>query len=127
MNPPVPDVLLELAALLARNAAPGIPPAERASDLGLSAALLTVAGEMWDRQAHILVEENRAIRALLGEAGADADLRLSALKAENDRLRAALVDAHAAAEATGNVARQDAIWAELVAATERRKLSTAPV
>ena len=127
MNPPVPDVLLELAALLARNAAPGVPPAERASDLGLSAALLTVAGEMWDRQAHNLVEENRAIRALLGEAGADADLRLSALKVENDRLRAALVDAHAAAEATGNVARQDAIWAELVAATERRKLSTAPV
>lgn len=127
MNPPVPNVLIELAGLLARNAAPDVPPAERASDLGLSAALLAVAGEMWDRQAHILVEENRAVRALLGEAGADADLHLSALKAENDRLRAALIDAHAAAEAAGDTARQDAIWAELAAATERRKLSTAPV
>ena len=127
MNPPVPNVLFELAGLLARNAAPDVPPAERASDLGLSAALLAVAGEMWDRQAHILVEENRAVRALLGEAGADADLHLSALKAENDRLRAALIDAHAAAEAAGDTARQDAIWAELAAATERRKLSTAPV
>lgn len=127
MNPPVPNVLFELAGLLARNAAPDVPPAERASDLGLSAALLAVAGEMWDRQAHILVEENRAVRTLLGETGEDTDLHLSALRAENDRLRAALIDAHAAAETAGDAGRQDAIWAELLAATERRKLSTAPV
>jgi hypothetical protein len=127
MNPPVPNVLAELAGLLVKNAMPGVPEAERASDLGLSAALLGVAAEMWDRQAHILVEENRAVRALLGEAGEDADLRLSVLQAENDRLRGALVVAHAAAEATGDTARQDAIWAELVAATDRRRLSTAPV
>lgn len=127
MNPPVPAVLAELAGLLVKNAMPGVPEAERASDLGLSAALLGVAAEMWDRQAHILVEENRAVRALLGETGADADLRLSVLQAENNRLRAALVEAHAAAEAAGDAARQDAIWAELVAATDRRRLSTAPV
>ncbi len=127
MNPPVPSVLAELAGLLMKNAMPGVPEAERASDLSLSAMLLMVAGEMWDRQAHILVEENRAVRALLGETGEDADLRLSVLQAENDRLRAALIEAHAGAEAAGDAARQDAIWAELVAATERRKLSTAPV
>jgi hypothetical protein len=127
MNPPVPPVLAELAGLLMKNAMPGVPEAERASDLSLSAMLLMVAGEVWDRQAHILVEENRAVRALLGETGEDADLRLSVLQAENNRLRAALVEAHAAAEAAGDQARQDAIWAELVAATERRKLSTAPV
>ena len=127
MNPPVLPVLAELAGLLVKNAAPDVPPAERASDLGLSAALLGLAAEMWDRQAHILVEENRAIRALLGQAGEDADLHLSALKATNDRLRAALIDAQAAAEAAGDTARQDAIWAELVASTDRRKLSTAPV
>ncbi|MBJ7412457.1 MAG: hypothetical protein JHD15_19155 [Phenylobacterium sp.] len=127
MNPPVPPVLAELAGLLMKNAMPGVPEPERASDLSLSAMLLLVAGEVWDRQAHILVEENRAVRALLGETGEDADLRLSVLQAENDRLRAALIEAHAAAEAAGDQARQDAIWAELVAATERRKLSTAPV
>jgi hypothetical protein len=127
MNPPVPPVLAELAGLLIKNAMPGVPEPERASDLSLSAMLLMVAGEVWDRQAHILVEENRAVRALLGETGEDADLRLSVLQAENDRLRAALIEAHAAAEAAGDQARQDAIWAELVAATERRKLSTAPV
>jgi hypothetical protein len=127
MNPPVPSVLAELAGLMMKNAMPGVPEPERASDLGLSAMLLTVAGEIWDRQAHILVEENRAVRAVLGESGQDADLHLSVLKAENDRLRAALIEAHAAAEAAGDVTRQDAIWAELAASTERRKLSTAPV
>jgi hypothetical protein len=127
MNPPIPNVLAELAGLLVKNAMPGVPEAERASDLGLSAALLGVAAELWDRQAHILVEENRAVRALLGERGEDADLRLSVLQVENNRLRAALVAAHAAAEAAGDAAWQDAIWAELVAATDRRRLSTAPV
>ena len=127
MNPPVPAVLAELAGLMIKNAAPGVPEPERASDLGLSAALLGVAAEIWDRQAHVLVEENRALRTLLGEVGADADLHLSALQAENNRLRAALIEAHAAAEAAGDAERQAAIWAELVTATERRKLSTAPV
>lgn len=127
MNPPVPAVLAELAGLLIKNAAPDVPAPERASDLSLSALLLGVTAEIWDRQAHILVEENRAVRAVLGEAGEDADLRLSVLQAENDRLRAALIDAHVAAEVAGDAARQDAIWAELAAATERRRLSTAPV
>ncbi|MBU2308098.1 MAG: hypothetical protein KKG89_14690 [Alphaproteobacteria bacterium] len=123
----MPAVLAELAGLLMKNATPGVPDGERASDLGLSAMLLMVTGEMWDRQAHILVEENRAVRALLGEAGQDTDLHLSVLKAENDRLRVRLIAAHAAAEVSGDVARQDAIWAELAASTDRRKLSTAPV
>lgn len=127
MNPPVPAVLAELAGLMIRNAMPGVAEGERASDLGLSAALLGVAAEIWDRQAHVLVDENKALRALLGEVGVDADLHLSALQAENDRLRAALIDAHAAAESAGDATREAAIWAELVAATERRKLSTAPV
>ena len=127
MNPPVPPVLFELAGLLMRNALPGVAEAERASDLNLSAMLLIVAAEVWDREAHVLVEENRAVRGLLGETGEDHDLRLSALKIENDRLRTALIDAQAAAEASGDMERQAAIWAELAAATERRKLSMAPV
>jgi hypothetical protein len=127
MNPKAPAVLYELSGLLLKNAAPGVPEPERASDLSLSAMLLLVAAEVWDRQAAILVDENRAVRALLGETGEDADLRISALSAENDRLRAALIEAHAAAEAAGDTARETAIWAELAASTERRKLSMAPV
>lgn len=127
MNPPVPAVLAELANLALRYTMPDAPPAERASNLGLSAMLLTLAAEVWDGAAASLVEENRAVRALLGEAGEDGVLRLSALKAENDRLRAALIEAHAAAEQAGDTARQDAIWAELLASTERRKLSVSLV
>ena len=127
MTPEIPAVLAELAALLVKNADPAVPPAERASDLGLSAMLLGIAAEAWDRAPQMLVEENRAIRALLGEEGEDADLRLSALTAENRRLRAALTERHARAEREGDTALQEAIWAELVRSTERRRLSTAPV
>ena len=127
MTPSVPDVLLELAGLLVRNAAPDVPPSERASNLSLSAALLGILAETWDGQAAILVEENGAFRALLGQDGIDADLRLSALQAENDRLRAALITLQIGAEANRDTAMQDRIWAELSASTERRKLSTSPV
>ena len=116
MTPDVPSVLSELAQLLMRNAVPGVPDAERAGPLGLSA-------EVWDSAAHNLVAENRALRTLLGLTGQDDDLRLSALRAENDRLRALLITAQIEAEASGDTARQDAIWAELRTSTERRKLS----
>lgn len=123
MTPDVPSVLSELAQLLMRNAVPGVPDAERASALGLSAMLLGLSAEVWDSAAHNLVAENRALRTLLGLTGQDDDLRLSALRAENDRLRALLITAQIEAEASGDIARQDAIWAELRASTERRKLS----
>lgn len=127
MTPEVPAVLLQLAAVAGRSAMPGVPEAEKASDLGLTAVLLAVASEVWDGEAQRLVEENRAVRALVGLPGADDDLRLSVLKAENGRLRARLIEAQIEAERSGDAARQDAIWAELVASTERRKLSTSLV
>jgi hypothetical protein len=123
MTPDVPSVLSELAQLLMRNAMPGVPDAERASALGLSAMLLSISAEVWDGAAHNLVEENRALRVLLDLPGRDDDLRLSALRAGNERLRALLITAQIEAEASGDIPRQDAIWAELRASTERRKLS----
>jgi hypothetical protein len=127
MTPEVPAVLMQLAAIAGRNAMPGVPEAERASDLGLTAMLLALAAEVWDDAAQNLVVENRVLRGLLGEAGADDDFRLSRLKAENDRLRAKLIEAHVAAEQGGDAERMAAIWAELVASTERRKLSVSLV
>lgn len=127
MTPVVPAVLLELSALLMRNAAPDVPDAERGPALSLSAVLLTVAAEVWDGAAARLVAENRAIRDLLGISGADDDLRISALKAENDHLRARLIEAQATAEAARDDALQSRIWAELRASTERRKLSMSVV
>jgi len=126
MKPDVVAVLAETAALLVRNAAPDVPPAERAGALGLSAALLGFAAQAWDAAAHNLVQENRAIRTLLGEVGSDEDLRLSALSAENDRLRAGLIALHIAVEGK-DPAKEAAIWAELVASTERRMVVGSPV
>lgn len=139
MNPTVPAVLAELAGLCMRNAMPDVHPADRASSLGLSAALLGVAAEVWDGMAARLVAENRAIRPLLaraGEAGldfselvvgSDDDLRLSSLQTANNALRAALIDLQTAAEAKGARDLEAAVWAELLASTERRKLASSPV
>src|SRR4051812_16823295 len=124
MKPDVPAVLVELAGLMARNAEPDVADGERANALRLFAGLLGMAAEVWDGAADRLVRENRTLAELLGDAAAEQDLRLSALGAENARLRDLLIAAHAAAEQAGDVARQDAIWAELVASTERRRLST---
>ena len=138
MNPPVPAVLAELAGLSVRNAMPDVHPADRASSLGLSAALLGMAAEVWDGTAARLVEENRAVRALLARAGEvgldftelaagdDADLRISSLQAANDALRAALIALQTAAEAKSPALDAD-IWIELVASTERRKMAASPV
>jgi hypothetical protein len=139
MNPTVPAVLAELAGLCMRNAMPDVHPADRASSLSLSAALLGVAAEVWDGMAARLVAENRAIRPLLaraGEAGldfselvvgSDDDLRLSSLQAANNALRAALIELQTAAEAKGARDLEAAVWAELLASTERRKLASSPV
>ena len=139
MTPTVPAVLAEIAGLAVRNAMPDVHPADRASSLGLSAALLGMAAEVWDGMAARLVEENRAIRTLLSRgpvvgldffdlaSAHDDDLRVSALKAANDKLRAALIELHAAAESKGSVELEAAIWAELLDSTERRKLAASPV
>jgi hypothetical protein len=123
MTPEVPAVLYEMAALLVRNAVPGVPDAERASALTLSSMLLVVAAEVWDAAAQNLVQENRELANLLGDDAAEGDLHLSVLRAENSRLRAGLIAAHIAAEDADDQTRQDAIWAQLRTSTERRLLS----
>jgi len=126
MTPGVPSVLLELAGLLARHAEPGVPEAERGPALRMTAGLLAMAAERWDGAAEMLVAENRALAALLPDRADESSFRLSALKAENDRLRGRLIAAHIEAEQSADLARQDAIWAELVAGSERRSLSNSP-
>ena len=126
MKPNVSEVLLELSGLVARNAAPDISPADRAGALGLTAALLGIAGRHWDDAAHNLVVENREIRKLLGLAGDETDFRISTLNAENARLRSLLIERHG--EVEGRDARLEAaIWAELTASTERRLSPGSPV
>ena len=140
MKPDIPAVLAELAGLVARNAAPDVDPAERAGALSLSAALLGMAAEAWDGATQRLVEENRALRALLADAGdhagpiaglagaEDDDLTISVLSAANARLRAGLILLHAAVEAEDSPegrALESRIWQELRLSTDRRRMSSA--
>jgi hypothetical protein len=127
MTPGVPIVLSELALLVMKNGAPDVPPGERQNALTLTAMLLGVAAEVWDGAAEHLVRENRALAQLLDEVAAEDDLRLSTLRTENARLRNLLISAQMAAERAGDMARQNAIWAELRASTERRKLSISSI
>lgn len=135
MTPTVPAVLTELSALILRNADPAVSPVDRASSLGLTSALLGMAVEVWDGMADRLVKENIAIRGLLARdpafqalaSGTDDSLKISDLKAANDTLRAALIDLHIAAEARDDTALSEAVWAELVTSTDRRRLANAPI
>ena len=148
MKPDVAQVLADLAGRVARNAAPQIPPAQRAGELGLSAMLLGLAAEMWDGAAEILVQENAALRGLLASgarvsqdnarrrwlvelAGSrDGSLRLSALQNANAELRVALIALHAELERRDDAEARSLeadIWRELVAGAERRRLAGSPI
>lgn len=135
MIPSVSAVLVDLAGKVMVNAMPDVNPTDRAATLGLSAMLMGLAAEAWDGAAHNLVMENRAIRSLLARGAAYApppperaedDFRLSALAAENARLRVALISLQIAVEGR-DAAMNDAIWGELRASTERRKIQGSAV
>ena len=113
-----------------------------ANNAAMMAAMLQMISEEWDRAASRPVAENAIIRGLLGRAaevlgdasllaqaqGADTDLRISSLEAANDALRRNLTDVHARVEnAAGPEAREleRAIWDELRASVERRRIGSA--
>ena len=147
MKPEIPKVLEILAGTLLFEIVPNVSPAYRKSSVGVSALLLGMVREEFDRAASRRVEENTALRALFRDASSavtdtdlrrrieeasgshDASLLVSELERANDALRALLIELHAWVEAQpGPAARRidDLIWRELVASTERRKLALAP-
>jgi hypothetical protein len=145
---PEPSLVLErvVQALLA-EIAPAVAPRYRQAGVAMQATLLAAAREELDRAAARRIEENAALRALFAQAAPlvrdaalrtrlsdaagqeDASLLVPDLEAANQSLRALLIELHAAVEALeGEPAREleAAIWRELTASTERRKLSVAP-
>jgi hypothetical protein len=147
VKPDVPLALQKLAASLLGEVAPAVGVDYLQRNTGISAIMLQLASEEWERAAARRVEENGALRAIFRDAaavatdaglrgrlaaaaaGADADLRISSLEAANASLRALLIELHAHVEALdAPEARrlEDAIWSELRRSTERRALSLAP-
>lgn len=141
MRPNIVPVAATLGERLVTEIAPELT-GFRAGNASMIGAMLKMISEEWDRAASRLVEENVAIRQILGRAaelfgddafaaearGQDQDLRIGALEAVNDRLRAALIVLHMKVEqAEGEDMRalDDAIWRELAASVERRRISSA--
>ena len=147
MKPGVPKVLEVVAAKLLFEVAPSVTPSYKQASIGVTAMLLGMVREEWDRAAARRVEENAALRALFRDsasavadtdlrrrleaaaASSDASLLVSELEKGNDALRALLIELHAQVEQqTGAASRavEDAIWRELSASTDRRKVALAP-
>jgi len=147
MKPEPSHALERLMQALLTELMPAVQPAYRQASVGAQAMMIASVREELDRAAARRVEENRALRALFAEAapaimdaalrerlagaaqGTDDSLLVPALEAGNRALRSLLVELHAHVESLdGADARriEAAIWRELAASTERRKLSLGP-
>lgn len=143
MRPDVGRFLEVAAAHLMGRTGPALPPGYEQSSVGILALMLLEANRELERAAARRVEENRELRRIFAEAApvvADADLRgrleeaaagtdtsllVSDLEASNAALRGLLIELHAHVESLGSPeARrvEEAIWRELVASTERRRV-----
>ena len=145
---PDSDRLLEIAAIhLMVQTGPLIDSNYEQSSVMILALLLNGLREEHERAAARRVEENGVLRELFGEAravveddglrgrlaqaaqGGDEDLAISALERGNCELRGLLIELHSHVEELDSPqARriESAIWRELSASTERRKLSMGP-
>jgi hypothetical protein len=147
VKPDVPVALQKLSMTLLVEIAPQIGVEYLQRNSAISAIMLQMAAEEFDRAAARLVEENGAVRALFGNAspgvtdgalrerlerasgGGDPDLRISALSRTNQDLRALLIELHTHVEERSDaVAKriEEAIWAELRRSTERRAFPLSP-
>jgi hypothetical protein len=143
MKPDPSTVLDGVGATLIVDVVPLIAASYGQQALAGCAALLATAREEIDRAAARRVEENQALRRLFAEAcgvvsdvelvarlaeaaaGVDASLLVSDLDRANRALRALLVDLHVRVEALPDAAArrlEAAIWQELRASTERRRI-----
>ena len=147
MKPEATHALERLMQALLVEIAPAVEPSYRRANVSIQAMLLLAVREEFDRAAARRVEENRALRVLFAGAldavsdaalrerlaaaasGADTSLRVPDLEVDNRALRALLIELHAHVEGLESAdARrvETAIWRELAASTERRKLSLGP-
>jgi hypothetical protein len=146
MRPNVEAVCRKMAEDLLVRVLPAISPTYHQGTVGMVASVFSIIGEEWDRAASRRIEENDRIREIFRETAPcvndvalkhrlialtdmkDRDFHISALENHNCDLRAALIELHAYIETQlGTDARriEETIWKELLASTERRRLSTA--
>lgn len=144
MKPTVGRALEVCAAMLMGEVAPNVAPSYRQASVLSAGVLLMSVGEEFDRVAERRITENACLRDIFRDAASavadpalhsrladaaasvESDYRISALDVSNDVLRALLIELHAHLESLpGEPVRalESQIWRELVASTERRRLS----
>jgi hypothetical protein len=147
MKPDPGHFLGVAAAQLMMGIAPSLGTSYEQSNATMMAVMLMAVGEELERAAARRVEENRETRRIFAEAVSvvtDGNLRsklegaareqetsfaISDLERTNGELRALLIQLHSHIEElkTEPARRIEAmIWRELVASTERRRLSMGP-
>jgi len=139
MKPDIPTVLEDVARKLRETILPDLKGFQ-ANMVGMTAAMLDMTAEAWDGAADRLVRENAALATLLGQGSTltgdpafrDAakeeaqDLKISTLERINDQRRRALIALQARIETDQSAqALNSAIWDELRASTERRRVTLA--
>ena len=147
MTPDVGSVLNGIVRSLMFELAPELQSPYAAQTIQLSAGLLMMINEEFDRAAARLADENEALLALFADAAASvahaelaeelraetsrgrgASLQVSALRERNRALRRLLVRLHEHVEKLeGAAARaiEERIWRELAESTRRRQLALA--
>jgi hypothetical protein len=144
MKPEITRVLEVCAIGLMGDVAPHVSPSYRQATVLSTAVILTSVREELDRIAERRILENQALRRLFTDAAAVVEapelrqrlaavaaepelaFKISELEASNARLRGCLIELHAHVESLDSDAArrvESAIWGELAASTERRKLS----
>lgn len=139
MKPDIPAVLEDVARKLRETILPDLKGFQ-ANMVGMTAAMLDMTAEAWDGAADRLLQENAALATLLGQGSTltgdpafrDAakeeaeDLKISTLERINDQRRRALIALQARIETDQSAqALNTAIWDELRASTERRRVTLA--
>jgi hypothetical protein len=145
VKPDPQRVLEQLAQRLLTDVLPNVQPRYRQTSVAILAGLALAAREELDRAAARRVEENTALRALFtraatvvtdaalaarlaeAAAGRDESLLVPALEASNCALRGLAIALHAHVESLATPAARaldEALWAELEAGVERRRLSS---
>ncbi|MEQ8559776.1 MAG: hypothetical protein RIB03_15810 [Henriciella sp.] len=122
-------ILQRVGATLVNDVAPKLEGDYAGGKAGMGGMLAVMAGEMWDKEADLLVGEITRLKALLSAAGiGEAEPRIesfkiSDLKTMRNELASQLIELQASLEAKGDeasMALNRQIWGHLVATSAAR-------
>ncbi|WP_300381526.1 hypothetical protein [Henriciella sp.] len=128
-------ILQRIGAKLVTDVAPKLEGDYSAGHASMSGMMSVMAGEMWDKQADLLIHEVTRLEALLSTGGVKVEnaqpesFRISDLTAKRNELAALLVDLQAELEERDDEearALNEQVWGHLLA-TSAARMPSPPV